>query len=71
MAETPQPVVNTPLGSVAPGAPEHPIADSQKDEELLKQELARLTPPNEKLQELADKSPPPPEWVDQDEEPPF
>lgn len=40
-------------------------------EELLKQQLAQLTPTNAELLALAKKSPPPPEWLDTDEECPF
>ena len=71
MGETPQPVANIALEGVAPSAPQHPFMDATENEELLKKELARLTPPNEKLRALADKSPPPPEWIDDEQELPI
>jgi hypothetical protein len=55
-----------PIG--VPGASE---AETLDEEELAKQELARITPSNEKLRELARKCPPPPWYFEGDEEMPF
>jgi hypothetical protein len=52
--------------------PPNVSSDDLVDEEAIKQEVAQLTPSNEKLLELVDKlPPPPPEWLDDEEEPPF
>ncbi|GEM_PF-5335530 len=71
MPVNPQPAASIPLPGVQSGPPEIPKADSTADEESLKRELARLTPANEKLLALAEKSAPPPEWLDEEEELPF
>ena len=71
MPETPPPALNTPLPSATIGLPETLPRDSEHEEESLKRELARLTPPNDVLLAWVDKSPPPAEWLDDEEELPF
>lgn len=48
-----------------------PTADLADEEELAKQELARIMPSKEELRKIAAKSGPLPKWLDEDEAPPF
>ena len=54
------------------GVPQPPkIETVDDDEELAKQELARMTPSNEELRKIAAKCGPLPKLLDEDEDPPF
>ncbi len=62
----------TNLPPVAPIClPEPPKSEPLDEEELAKQELARISPSNEQLRALAAKCGPLPKWLDEDEPPPF
>ena len=53
------------------GVPFLPQDGSANEDELARRELARITPSNEKLLELAKKYPPPLEYFEGEEDMPF
>ncbi len=53
------------------GAAEVPKAEPVDEEELAKQELARISPSKEELRKFAAKCGLLPKWLDEDEPPPF
>jgi hypothetical protein len=68
--QTQQPMNLPPTAPIGiPETPEPELLD--EEEELAKQELARISPSAEKLLELAAKNPPLPKWFDEEEPPPF
>lgn len=50
---------------------EHVDSRAVDEDELARQELARINPSKEKLRALAAKNPPLPKWFDEEEPPPF
>ena len=67
--QTQQPINLSPPVVVADlSAPNSRTVD---EDELARQELARINPSKEKLRALAAKNPPLPKWFDEEEPPPF
>ena len=72
MPEKTQDLTIVPTPMPGNGVPEVPkAATSVEEEELAKQELARIMPSKEELHEFVVKSGPLPKWLDEDEGPPF
>ena len=71
MPDKSQEPMNLPPPAAPVGIPVVPQTDFVDDEDLLKEELARITPSNAVLLEWAKKNPPPPEYFEGEEEMPF
>ena len=71
MPENTQEPLNFPPPSFPVGVPEYPDANSDDEDEVARQELARISLSNEELQKIAAKCGPLPKWLDEDEPPPF
>ena len=71
MPDKTQDTTNLPLSAGPIAIPEIAKADLVDEDELARQELARITPSNEELRKLAAKCGPLPKWLDEDEEPAF
>jgi hypothetical protein len=71
MPEKTQDSTIVPPSAPANGVAEAPKAEPVDEEELAKQELARIMPSKEELRKFAVKCGPLPKWLDEDEPPPF
>lgn len=71
MPEKTQDPTALPPSAPANGLAQTPKAEPPDEEEIAKQELARVMPSKEELHNFAAKCGPLPKWLDEDESPPF
>ena len=71
MSDKIQEPMNMPPPITPAGVPRFADANTVDEDELARQELARISLTNAQLLELAKKNPPLPKWFDEEEPPPF
>lgn len=71
MPDNTQEPMNLPPPAVPIGIPDFADTSTAEEDELARQELARISLSNAQLLELAKKNPPLPKWFDEEEAAPF